>query len=112
MKRNDFKKLLTEWKYLVKENDREDSEVDPIDMDLGDLGSELGGLSDEDYVDDPEDYERYHKSVESLSVEEIVAALQEDPELMSQVLSELGVDENDIPESGNEKTPIDSDLVR
>lgn len=112
MRRNDFKNLLSEWKCLLKENNQEDTEIDPVNMDLDNLGNELGGLSSDDYVDEPEDYERYHKSAEILSVDDIVSALQDDPELMSRVLAELGVDENDIPNEGGKRTPIDADLVK
>lgn len=107
MKRSEFKKLILEWnnKYQINETEEND-----IDRDLDDLGSSLG-LSDDDYQDEPEDYERYHKSAEMLSVDQIVSALEADPDLMEQVMAELGIDSNDLPAEDGSRTPMDEDLI-
>lgn len=105
MNRDEFTKLLIEWKqknHIFEENEIED---DPIEQDLDDLGDSMG-LSDEDYEDEPEDYDRYHKSAEMLSVDEIVSALESDSDLLASVLRELGIDPMDIPEGGE---PVDED---
>ena len=106
MKRSDFKSLLLEWnsKYVVNESD------DPIDQDLDDLGNSMG-LSNEDYQDEPEDYERYHKSAKMLSVDEIISALEADPLFRQKVLEELGVDYNDLPAEDGAPASIDPDLI-
>jgi len=113
MKRKEFKDLFLEWNRKVQVLNENIDEDDLEDLD--DLGRSMG-LSSEDYQDEPEDYERYHKSAEMLSankdtVDEIVATLKSDPDLLQKVLSELGVDPSDIPATEDGKTPIDPDLV-
>lgn len=105
MNRNEFTKLLIEWQQknrIFEENEIDD---DPINQDLDDLGNSMG-LRDEDYEDEPEDYDRYHRSAEMLSVDEIVSALESDSDLLASVLKELGIDPMDIPEGG---APVDED---
>lgn len=106
MKRKEFKDLFLEWNRKVQVLNENIDEDDLEDLD--DLGRSMGLSS--------EDYERYHKSAEMLSankdtVDEIVATLKSDPDLLQKVLSELGVDPSDIPATEDGKTPIDPDLV-
>lgn len=117
MKRKEFKDLFLEWnkKVQILNENIDDVDEDDFERDLDDLGSSMG-LSGEDYQDEPEDYDRYHKSAEMLSankntVDEIVATLEADPDLLQKVLIELGFDPSDIPATKEGKTPIDPDLV-